>query len=359
MMQEILESVHLNYVIVTLCALMLCILALPSIMHVANRHSLFDQPNISRKLHKQGISSLGGVAIFCSFMITCLLFSRINQYNATHYMLASCIILFAVGLKDDLYGVNASTKFVMQFLVAGMMVFMGKVYLTSMYSVFNLYDLPMWGSAILTILVIMFVINAFNLIDGINGLAGTIGVIVNLTFGYFFVTMDQHDLACIAFAISGAILGFLRYNYTPAKIFMGDTGALLIGLISVFLAIQFIELNNYTKNPAPLYKYAPSVSVAVLIVPIFDAVRVFVLRIVKKQSPFKADSNHIHHKLVISGLSHTQATILLASYNILCIAFALYFMHIGNFTLISLLFVISIIFNLIITWVLKAQGVQR
>ena len=184
----------------------------------------------------------------------------------------------------------------LQMIVAIILVVLGDFRLSSLYGVFFLWEVNLlWGS-LFSIILIIFVNNAFNLIDGIDGLAGTIGVITTLCFGIFFaIGNDAKELpyAFISFAMAGAIGGFLVFNYSPAKIFMGDTGALLIGLVSVIMAIKFIELNKIGLIPDPNFYSAPAIAVAVLLIPVFDSLRIFFIRILHKKSPFTGDRNHI------------------------------------------------------------------
>lgn len=355
MYQILLDYNPLYFGIVIAFSFLIVVVVIPSIIHVANKCLLFDDTAIDHKNHSKGISRLGGVAIFCSFTITSLLLSKTNDFQIFNYLLVSCIILFAVGLKDDLAGVNPSTKFIMQLVVAIIMVLLGDVRLTSMYSVFNLYELNYWVSIGLSILIIMFITNAFNLIDGIDGLLGITGLIVSLTFGMVFAHMGQPVYACIAFSIVGATTGFLFFNISPARIFMGDTGSLLIGLISAVLSIKFIELNKTDGSHIVYYNAAPSIAVAVLIIPIYDAIRVFILRIVKKGSPFIGDNSHIHHRLLLLNLNHLQATFVLLVFNVFIISVALSLRHLGNFALIGILFVICILFNFILVYLIRSK----
>ncbi len=357
MFHKLLPSGPLYYFSVAAFSLFIVLVVIPSIIHVANKLSLFDDVNVDRKSHSYGISRLGGVAIFCSFTITTLLFLGLNENGYQHsvFLLTSCIMLLAVGLKDDLTGVNANTKFLIQLVVALIMVFLGNVRLTNMYSVFNIYELPYWVSVSGSVLIIMFLINAFNLIDGIDGLLGITAVIVNLTFGFMFAHMNQPAYACMAFAMVGALAGFLRYNFTPAKIFMGDTGSLIIGLVSAVLSLKFIELNKTDGSQVVYYNAAPSVAVAVLIGPVFDAIRVFVLRIIKKGSPFTADNNHIHHRVLKLGLNHLQTTFILMVFNVIIIFLALELRPLGNFVLIGMLFILCILFNMILSYLIRSK----
>jgi len=153
----------------------------------------------------------------------------------------------------------------------------------------------------------------------------------------------------------GAILGFLKFNITPAKIFMGDTGSLLIGLISVVLAIKFIELDKVNDNRLPDVYSAPAVAVAILIGPIFDTLRVFFIRTIHGIPPFRADRNHIHHRMLQLGLTHLQCTLILATFNIIAIVTVLTFNNYGNYLLVMIIFGVCLLFNWGITFLIRSK----
>ncbi|HTE01346.1 MAG TPA: MraY family glycosyltransferase [Mucilaginibacter sp.] len=355
-MTELLHSYHLvYYIVIVAVSVLITLLAIPSILHVARARHLYDDLGHFRKQHDHGIPRLGGVAIFVSFTITSLLFSMTEKSLPINYMLTACIILFAMGLKDDLSGVNSRTKFFIQFIVASILVVAGNIRLTSMYGVFAIYDLPYWPSVALSVLTVILIINAFNLIDGIDGLAATTGIVVNGSFAAMFIYMHQYELAAVSLAMVGAIFGFLKFNLTPAKIFMGDTGSLLIGLISVVMAIKFIELNKFTNVKTPEIFSAPALAVAILIGPIFDTVRVFILRISSGSSPFAADRNHIHHRMLKLGFTHLQTTLILAGLNVLCIGTVLVFREYGNSILLGVILGVCLLFNWSITFFIRSK----
>jgi UDP-N-acetylmuramyl pentapeptide phosphotransferase/UDP-N-acetylglucosamine-1-phosphate transferase len=224
-----------------------------------------------------------------------------------------------------------------------------------MYGIFGIHALPYWPSAILSVLTIILIVNAFNLIDGIDGLAATTGVVVNGCFAAMFIYMRQYELASVSLAMVGAIFGFLRYNLTPARIFMGDTGSLLIGLISVVMAIKFIELNKFTSVKSPEIFSAPALAVAILIGPIFDTLRVFILRISSGMSPFAADRNHIHHRMLKLGFSHLQTTLILAALNVVCIMLVVLFQDYSNSILLGLILSVCLMFNWAVTFFLRSK----
>lgn len=355
-MTEFLHSYPLvYYIIIVAVSVLITLFAIPSILHVARTRHLYDDLGHFRKQHDHGIPRLGGVAIFVSFTITSLLFSMTDKSLPINYMLTACIILFAMGLKDDLSGVNSRTKFYIQFVASAILVLCGNIRLSSMYGVFGIYDLPYWPSVALSVLTIILLVNAFNLIDGIDGLAATTGIVVNGCFAAMFIYMHQYELAAVSLAMVGAIFGFLKFNLTPAKIFMGDTGSMLIGLISVVMAIKFIELNKFTSLKTPEIFSAPALAVAILIGPVFDTMRVFVLRISNGISPFNADRNHIHHRMLKLGFNHLQTTLILAGINVFCVAMVLLFRGYGNSILLGLILVVCLMFNWTITFFIRSK----
>jgi UDP-GlcNAc:undecaprenyl-phosphate GlcNAc-1-phosphate transferase len=358
-MQEHSDTYYfIYYVFIIVFSGLITLLSIPSILHVARTRHLYDDVGHFRKEHDHGIPRLGGVAIFISFIITMLLFSMAYNALPIGYLLITSIVLFIVGIKDDLSGVNSSTKFFIQFIVATILVTLAEVRLSSMCGVFGVYNLSYILSTGLSILFIMLIVNSFNLIDGIDGLAATTCIIVNGTFAALFIYMKHYELAAISLGIVGSVAGFLRYNVTPAKIFMGDAGSLLIGLVSAVMAVKFIEINKITTLNSGNIVSAPAIALAILIGPIFDTLRVFSLRILNGVSPFTADRNHIHHRVLRLGYTHMQATFILAGINIFSIAMALMFRHLGNLFLIIAILVNSMLFNWFITVCIRTKERQ-
>ena len=356
MMMEFLHNyTFLYYIFIVAVSLLITTFAIPSILHVARFRHLYDDLGHFRKEHDHGIPRLGGVAIFVGFTITSLLFCMTDKSLPINYLLTACIILFAMGIKDDLSGVNSNTKFIIQFIVCAILVLLGNIRITGLYGVFGIYELPYVVSVSLSILIILLVVNAFNLIDGIDGLAATTGIIANGAFAILFIYIKQYELAAVSLAMAGAVLGFLRFNITPAKIFMGDTGSLLIGLISAVMALKFMEVNLLTSAKLPHLYEAPALTVAILIGPIFDTVRVFIVRILNGGSPFIADRNHIHHRMLKLGFTHLQTTLILTGANILSIVMVLLFKAYSNSILIVLIILMSLAFNWIITFFLRSK----
>ncbi|HEK21154.1 MULTISPECIES: MraY family glycosyltransferase [unclassified Mucilaginibacter] len=347
------------YLLVVAVSALITIFAIPSILHVARTRHLYDDVGHFRKQHDHGIPRLGGVAIFVGFTITLLLFSIIDKTIPVSYLLAGSLVLFIMGIKDDLSGVNPSTKLLIQIAVATLLVIVGDIRFTSMYGILGYHDISYTVSVILSILFIILIVNAFNLIDGIDGLAATTCIVANGAFAVIFICINHYELAVVSLAIVGALFGFLRFNITPAKIFMGDAGSLLIGLITALMAVKLIEINKVTASNTPEIISAPAVTFAILIGPIFDTLRVFTMRILNGKSPFLADRNHIHHRILNLGFNHMQTTLLLAVVNIGLIVAVYSLSFLGNFILMILIFALSMLFNWGLTVALRTKQREK
>lgn len=313
----------------------LTFLAIPSIINIAVKKHLVDEPG-ERRSHQHIIPTLGGIGIFAGVIFSIVLWTPFAVFQELQYILCSLIIIFLIGAKDDILPMSAGKKLLGQFIAAGILVVKAKILITSLYGIFNIYELPIWASSALTLFTIIVIINAFNLIDGINGLAGSVCVLIAGTLGTWFLLVDRMEMAVVAFALCGSVIGFLKYNYTPVKIFMGDTGSLLIGTISAVLVIAFIEMNRLIPDSIYNIKSAPAVAFGILILPLYDTLRVFAIRLFRGHSPFKPDRRHIHHMLLDLGLSHMQATGALVTVNAFFIVFSFYFHRLGNLNLIVL-----------------------
>ncbi|MBL7780867.1 MAG: undecaprenyl/decaprenyl-phosphate alpha-N-acetylglucosaminyl 1-phosphate transferase [Saprospiraceae bacterium] len=310
---------------------------IPIIIRVAKERRLYDAPN-ERSAHVEPTPSLGGIAIFAGTVCAIVLWTPMQSFGVLQYILAAFILIFLTGILDDLVPMSPTKKLSGQMLVSIILAYKANVRITSLFGLFGIYELPEITSFSLSIIAIIGIINAFNLIDGINGLAGSIGLWACLLWGSWFAITGVPAMAVLAFSLAGAIVAFLKYNLTPAKIFMGDTGSLFIGMVCAVLAINFIEINSRPNAGAPLhFDTAPVIAVGVLIFPLFDTVRVFARRILNGKSPFSPDRNHIHHLLLNVGWSHSQATVLLVGISVVFTLLALLLRSLGT---IQMLFVL-------------------
>ncbi len=325
--------------------------AIPSIINIARKRHLVDEPG-ERRAHSVSTPSLGGIGIFVGTLFSILLWTPFKHFGDLQYILCSFIIVFLLGTKDDLDPVEPKKKFLVQIFAASILVFFADMRITSLYGIFGIESISVPLSAILTIFIIIVIINAFNLIDGINGLSGSIGVLMAVTFGTWFFLVDRMELSSVAFALVGSVVAFLYYNITPAKIFMGDTGSLFVGIAASILAINFIEYHNELVNSKYAFESAPAVAVGILILPLFDTLRLVFQRLVSGKSPFNADRNHIHHLLLDIGLSHMQATAILIVINMAFIFLVYNLQSIGTLPLLFVLLLCSI-FMIVAIYMIK------
>ncbi len=322
-------------------AFLLTLVAIPSIISVAHKKKLFDEPG-DRRSHTVSTPSLGGIGIFAGVIFSIILWTPFDVFGDLQYILCSFIIIFLIGAKDDIDPISPRVKLLGQVLAAFILVFKANVKLTSLYGILGIYQISDPFSMLLSMFTILVIINAFNLIDGINGLSASISALTSITLGYWFLMVDSVELAIVAFALAGSVIAFLKFNITPAKIFMGDTGSLLCGLVASILAIKFIELHKELPSDSIYaFKAAPAVAFGIMILPLYDTLRVFVMRSIKGKSPLDPDRSHIHHLLIDAGLSHMQATYVLIFVNLLFIFIVVSFQGIGNLNLLILILLIA------------------
>jgi UDP-N-acetylmuramyl pentapeptide phosphotransferase/UDP-N-acetylglucosamine-1-phosphate transferase len=337
-MDKILLSSGLSFIIT--------FFAIPVIIQVAKDKKLFDKPD-ERKVHKAVIPTLGGLGIFAGFIVATLLGVPQGSVSEIQYFVAASIVIFFLGLKDDILILSATKKFAGQMIAAGILIKFGGILINNMHGFLGVYEIPHLASIVLTFLTIIVVTNSFNLIDGVDGLAGSIGILTSFIFGAYFFYINQFTYAIMAFSLTGSLIGFIIYNFPPARIFMGDTGSLLVGLINSILVIKFINIASDPNSLLPV-ESATTIGFAVLMLPLFDTLRVFGLRILNRRSPFSPDRNHIHHFLLDLGLSHKTTTLVCLVSNLFFVAIAFSLKSIGTTYLMALLFSIAIILTLIV-----------
>ena len=288
--------------------------AIPIIIRVAEMKHLFDVPD-DRKVHANPVPSLGGIGIFAGFIMAFLIAAP-TGWAELQYFTAAFLIMFFLGLKDDIVVLTPLKKFLGQLLAAFIIVYKGGVLIDGMFGFMGLEKMPFLLSLIFTYLTIVVITNSFNLIDGVDGLAGSLGLFTSLAFGVYFLLADQPLYAIMSFSMAGSLLAFLIFNISPARIFMGDTGSLLLGLVNSILVIKFIQIA--TVPTAKVYlPAAPAIGFVILFVPLFDTLRIFAYRILSRRSPFSPDRNHVHHLLLEKGCSHSMVTFLAVAFNIM------------------------------------------
>lgn len=293
---------------------------IPRIIHLSHKKHLFDDPSQNhRKLHTRATPMLGGVAIFAALLIPFMLSGYALQ-SWTPYLAVGLTILFFSGIKDDIATIAAVKKLGIQIIAVLLLMAGSNLAITDLGGVFGVQTIPYWGGMLLTGFSMVVVLNAYNLIDGIDGLAGGVGVITSAFFAWWFWQAGMMPQAVLAIILVGALLGFLRFNFSPAQIFMGDTGSQIVGYLLAFFALSFVKAGATSTVPVPFQKIVPVLVLAVLIVPLYDTLRVYIIRVCRGQSPFHPDRLHVHHQLLDMGLSHRTTCFIIYGINIVIVA---------------------------------------
>lgn len=329
-----------------LVSLLISFLLMPIIIGVLKRKNLVDVPG-RRKIHKNIVPSLGGVGIIAGWAISISIWLTLSGIIEYKYVLAGMGILFITGIRDDLIPISARIKLLAQILATTIVLLSG-VMINSAYGLFGIEELDITLKVFFTLGFIIFFTNSFNLIDGLDGLAGSVALVISSFFSVWFYINESYYLAIISVATVGAIIGFLYYNWQPAKIFMGDTGALSVGFLFSILMILFLNENTALSNEWYKFNSPLAAMVAILFVPLFDTSRIIVVRLVKRKSPFKPDKNHTHHVLMRLGLSHGMTALLLGATNIILILIVSIFNDLGDNILLPIIISISFLLSVIV-----------
>lgn len=281
-----------------------------SIIELADKYRLFDKANLI-KLHEEKVSSLGGVALFSVFWL--MAFVLVDNDFLPLFFTGS-LLLFLVGLRDDLLGVHAWFRLLIQVVVAGVLIHWGMVF--PQFTVLG-YTVPTWATTAITVVFVLGVINAWNFIDGSNGLAAGLTLISTTAFGVYFLLNGNEDLAILACLLAGSMLGFATFNFgNRARAFMGDNGSTFTGLLLAFMVITFIqEGKQLPVSNATLVQLC----LAPLFVPVADMARVVVMRLARGRSPFKGDRSHIHHLMKLRGFSPLSIALVLGAFQLLVV----------------------------------------
>lgn len=349
------------YIVIAYCLSAICgAITIPQIINFCNRKKIYDIPDL-RKIHKKSIPRLGGICFLPSMLLAFLV--AIIIHNNTFvgkelqvslwsvFFFVSLLIIYAAGIIDDIIGIGPKTKFSFQFVAALLLPISG-LYINNLYGFCGIYQIPYIIGAPLTILVIVFIVNSINLIDGIDGLSASISFIALTGFLYCFIQAGMVAYSMLIAGLMGVLLPFLYYNIwgdekKMQKIFMGDSGSLTLGFILAFLLIKVMM-----DNPDVISFSRTSVILAysLLVVPTYDVVRVSLCRLIHKQPMFKADKNHIHHKLMRTGLNQHITLIV-----IICLAllFIIVNLAISTFTSLTMIVIVDVLLWLLFHFTLN------
>lgn len=287
---------------------------IPAILSFCKAKNLYDIPN-ARKVHHNAVPRLGGLSFMPSMFISfaaALVFINFSQAPIkinlwSLYFLISMVLIYGMGIVDDIVGLSPVVKFVVQ-IIAACQLPMAGLYINDLYGFMGIGQLPYLVGVCLTVLVIVFIDNAMNLIDGIDGLAASLSIIALGGFLYIFASQGIWIYAILIAGLIGVLVSFLYFNLfgdikKNRKIFMGDSGSLTLGFILGFLCVKY---SMHNTSVMLFHKFNFIMAFTLLIVPMFDVVRVFGVRIYHHKSPFQADKRHIHHKFMASGLTQHQ-----------------------------------------------------
>ncbi len=335
-----------NVIVGCISAFIISFYAMPIIIQVSKMKKLYDVPN-DRKIHATPIPSLGGLGIYIGFIFSLLMNADITPViKEFQYFLACFTVVLIFGTKDDILILLPFKKFLGQLIIAAIVILKAGLYITSFHGFATLTHIPTTLAYFITGLTIVVIMNAFNLIDGVDGLAGSVGIVSTLTFALFFHLSGDHFYALLAFVFCASLVAFLIFNYSPAKIFMGDTGAMMLGLINAILVIRFINTAE-TVNLLPNAS-SPAMGFGILMIPLLDTLRVFGIRMMHGRSPFSPDRNHLHHQLLDKGMTHRGVALSISGFSILGILLTYWALPLGCTTVIALQVVVFFTANFIL-----------
>lgn len=324
---ELFQRYYLFFAIgVFLLAFVLTWYFIPKVLWVSREKVLMKEIN-ERSSHTQAIPPFGGVSFFLVLVLIISILQALRTSPTGNHLLVGLTFLFMAGLKDDLVISSAKLKFISQLFAAGFIIFSPELQLTNLHGFLGIFEIPEILGYALKLLIVVALINAYNLIDGIDGLAGIAGIVISLTYSWVFYATGHPYFVLISLCIAGILGAFLRFNFSPGvkKIFMGDGGSLIIGFMIAFLSLKILTMQPYEAvvDGGLLPENRLLFACAVLFLPIFDTLRVIIIRLKNGKTPFEADRNHMHHVLLDNGLSHKKASFVLGGLNLSVIIFYL------------------------------------
>ncbi len=315
----------------------------PVLIFMLKKGNIIDAPG-GRKIHHGFVPSMGGIGIILATFTGVFAWFSLEQLVQTRYFLVALGIMFSVGLRDDLIELSAIQKLIGQCIPAFFVIIMADIRITGFYGFMGIYEIPYLVSVALSFLLIIVLTNSFNLIDGLDGLAGILSVISLSFLGWWFYMADMIAYSLISYTLVGGVLSFLVFNWHPAKIFMGDTGSLSLGFALTTLVILFIDTNGNMLASHGWKIHAPiTAGIALMIVPIYDTIRIITKRSLKGKSPLKPDKSHVHHFLLRMGYKHNQVSMLLGGIKIAFIALVMLGSYLNDYIMLPVVVTIVVV----------------
>jgi UDP-N-acetylmuramyl pentapeptide phosphotransferase/UDP-N-acetylglucosamine-1-phosphate transferase len=334
-------------------AYLLTYFTIPKIIGLVEYKNLMDNPNI-RSSHLRKTPTLGGVSFFYTLIFALFFLNPWSNDQEAIYLIPSLTILFIIGLKDDLVVLSPYTKLVAQFISIVFVISNESFMIHSLNGFLGIENIPVYVYYIIAGVIMLTIINAYNLIDGIDGLAAMVGIVILIIYSAIFYMTEEYFFLLLSITLNGCLIAFLKFNLasneSKEKIFMGDTGSLIVGFIISILTLKFLALSPEKYDSLPfLIENIPLIAISILIVPLFDTARVFTIRLASKKSPFSPDRNHTHHILIdYFKLSHKKASFIIGGFNLI---FVYLFIILGsasyNFWLATILILTVIILGYI------------
>lgn len=288
-----------------------------------------SDPNI-RSSHISKTPTLGGVAFFYTLIFTMFFIKERDVFDEIIYIIPGLTIMFIIGLKDDLVVISPGAKLLAQALAVIFILVNPSFTIFSLNGFLNINEIPYYLYLIIAGFMMLTIINSYNLIDGIDGLASVVGIVILVIYTTIFYLTAEYFFALLSISLNASLMAFLGFNLSSdKKIFMGDTGSLIVGFVIGLLTLKFLALRPHAYTELPfLLENAPLIAISILIVPLFDTARVFAIRIAKNKAPFSPDRNHTHHVLIdYWGLTHKQASFIIGCFNLL---FVMLFIVLGS-----------------------------
>ncbi len=315
----------------------------PVVVSIVKEKGVVAHEN-GRTSHTGSIPTMGGDRHICRLPDLGLVFSGSGFRDDFRYVIAGAVFMLMVGMKDDIQGITPWMKLAGQIIAALIIIVPGDIRFTSLQGFLGIEEISYFWSVVISLVTIVGLTNCFNLIDGIDGLASGIGTLVSITLGIWFGLAGQYGLMFICLALVGSLIAFSIYNIwgKENKIFMGDTGSLVLGFILAALVIEFNELNVGVQTSVDLIS-TPAISIGIMIVPVFDTLRVFILRMWRRKHPFSPDKTHTHHNLINLGASHHKATLSLMFLNGIFIAISFALNSLGATILLTLIMALALL----------------
>ena len=346
-LESLFNNIHWWICMMLMFSLILTYNIIPKIIWVVNEKELIDHPD-NRSSHALATPTMAGVAFFLTLMISQFFLHYWDTDDVGSNLIASITIIFAIALKDDLVLATPLAKLMGEMVAVSFILVHPSLAINSFDGFLGIEAMPFGLNYIFAGLMLLTIVNAYNLIDGVDGLAASVGIVILLIYGLIFYHLQMYFYVLFCTSLIGILIAFLRYNFSHRKkIFMGDTGSLIIGFCIGFLSLKFLHIN---AEDLTVFSFLPEneiiILAAILFVPLFDMFRVMGIRILNKKSPFFPDRNHIHHILLDKGFSHVKVALIISIVNCWIVLLFVYLSSL--FTSVEMLGMLAMFFILML-----------